>query len=63
MALQMLKVISTVWAAYNHTQDPQGLELVDINNKVITAMVIRRLNDHTYCALSTFTHLGLWRKL
>ena len=33
------------------------------SNKVITTMVIGPLDDHTYCVRSTFTHLGLCRKL
>ena len=32
-------------------------------NKVITTMVIRPLDDRTYCARSAFTHLGFWPKL
>ena len=32
-------------------------------DKVITTLVIRPLNDHTYCTRSAYTHLGLWRKL
>ena len=31
-------------------------------NKVVTAMVIGPLDDHTYYARSAFTHLELWRK-
>ena len=31
-------------------------------NKVITTMVIRPLDDRTYCVQSAFTHLGLWQK-
>ena len=32
-------------------------------SKVITAMVLRPLNDRICCARSAFTHLGIWRKL
>ena len=32
-------------------------------DKVITTMVIGPFDDHTYCARSVFTHLGLWWKL
>ena len=35
----------------------------DAGNKVITTMMIRALNDRTYCVRYTFTHLGFWRKL
>ena len=39
-------------------------DVVAAVNKVITAMVIGPLDDHTYCAArSAFTHLGLWRKM
>ena len=31
-------------------------------NKVITTKVTRLLNDHTYCARSAFTHLGVLAK-
>ena len=31
-------------------------------NEVITTMVIRPLDDRTYCARSAFTHLRLWWK-
>ena len=34
-----------------------------LENKVITTIVIRLLDDHTYCIRSTFIHLGLWQKL
>ena len=39
---------------------------VDSNaeDKVITTMVIRPLDDHTcHCARSAVAHLGIWRKL
>ena len=31
-----------------------------IMNKVITTVVIRLLDDHTYCAQFAYTNLGLW---
>ena len=33
-----------------------------LDNNVITAMVIRPLDDHTYCARSAFNHLGALAK-
>ena len=38
-------------------------EQVHIVDKVITTMVIRPLDEHTYCDRSAFTQSGLWQKL
>ena len=70
---------STICAIVERPDHRCGDDLVDIlqlsfliytlslhyenNNKIITTMVIRPLDDHTYCAQSVLTHLGLWRKL
>ena len=38
------------------------MSIRETNYKVITTVVIGLLDDHTYCALSAFTHLRIWQK-
>ena len=40
-----------------------SLNLEPRGDKVITIIVIRPLDERTYCARSAFTHFGLWRNL
>ena len=49
------------YLTWNKTLAKQYLQLSD--NKVITTVVIRPLDDCTHCVRSVLTQLGLWRRL